>query len=233
MRRALLITTAAVALAPAAGHAATARFTATFEASSSVEWDQPYGVGLTDCKGGHYEEQSGDQTWTAKSRKPFKVVVKKLPGVTFWQFPSTIEAAAMLSRSWTYHAGTTGGWCGTASAEPTPDRDCGTRLPTYQVAFTGLTTSINWSASYVDWMAKEKLYFSRCTLLVPPGMDVDSPAPRLDGKAPVKALFNRKRKTIVVRAAKDYGPESTPISSLGIDVTTSGHMTWTLTLQRR
>ena len=50
MRRALLITTAAVALAPAAGHAATARFTATFEAESSVKWDQPYGVGLVDCK---------------------------------------------------------------------------------------------------------------------------------------------------------------------------------------
>jgi hypothetical protein len=63
----LLITTAAVALAPAAGHAATARFTGTFEASTSVEWDQPYGVGVKDCKGDHYVEQRGAQTWQAKS----------------------------------------------------------------------------------------------------------------------------------------------------------------------
>jgi hypothetical protein len=232
MGRALLITTAAVAVAPVASHAATARFTATFEAESSVTWDQPYGVGLVDCKGGHYEEQSGEQTWKAKSTKPFKVTVKKLPGVTFWQFGTGIEAGAMVTRSWTYHAGTTGGWCAAASVDPPPDRDCGTRLPTYDMAFTGLGAGISWSASYVDWMAKEKLYFSRCALIVPPGMDVDSP-PRLAAKAPSKGLFSRKRKTIVVRASQDYGPASTPISSLGVALTTSGHMTWTLTLNRR
>jgi hypothetical protein len=232
MRRILIGAGAILALAPAAGHGATARFTATFAATSTVAWDQPYGVGLTDCKGGHYEEQSGEQTWEAKSRTSFKVVVRKLPGVTFWEFPRTIEAAGMHSRSWTYHAGTTGGWCGAAAVDPPPDRDCGTRLPTYQVAFTGLATGVSWSASYADWVGKEKLYFSNCTLIVPPGMDVDSP-PRLAAKAPAKALFNRRRKTIVVRADKDYGPESTPISSLGVDLTASGHMTWTLTLHRR
>jgi hypothetical protein len=134
MRRILLITTAAVALAPAAGHAATARFTGTFEATTSVEWDQPYGVGLKDCKGDHYVEQRGDETWTAKSRKPFKVVVKKLPGVTFWQYGGGIEAAGMVTRNWTYRAGTTGGWCGGESTEPSGDRDCGTPpadLPAY------------------------------------------------------------------------------------------------------
>jgi hypothetical protein len=81
-------------------------------------------------------------------------------------------------------------------------------------------------------MVKEKLYYDHCDLLVPPGMSVDSP-PRLTGKAPAKALFNPKRKTIVVRASQDYGPESTPISNLGVSLTTSGHMTWTLTLNRR
>jgi hypothetical protein len=81
-------------------------------------------------------------------------------------------------------------------------------------------------------MNKEKLYYDRCTLIVPPGMDVDSP-PQLAGKAPAKALFAKKRKTIVVRASQEYGPESTPISSLGVALTTTGHMTWTLTLNRR
>jgi hypothetical protein len=38
---------------------------------------------------------------------------------------------------------------------------------------------------------------------------------------------------IVVRASQDYGPESTPLSNLGVALTTSGHMTWTLTLNRR
>jgi hypothetical protein len=232
MRRMFLLTTVAVALAPAAGHAATARFTATFEAQRTVEWDQPYGVGLKDCKGDHYVEQRGDETWTAKSRTPFKVVVKKLPGVTFWQFGGGIEAAGMVTRNWTYRAGTTGGWCGGESTEPPGDRDCGTRLPTYQLMFTALNTSIDWSASFAPWMNKEKLYYDNCLLLVPPGMSVDSP-PRLTGKAPAKALFNPKRKTIVVRASKDYGPESTPLSNLGVALTTSGHMTWTLTLNRR
>jgi hypothetical protein len=232
MRRMLLITTAAVALAPAAGHAATARFMGTFEASTSVEWDQPYGVGLKDCKGDHYVEQRGAQTWQAKSRKPFKVVVKKLPGVTFWQFGGTIEAAGTMTRTWTYLSGTTGGWCGGEAADPPGERDCGTRLPTYQVLFTALNASVDWSAQLAPWMVKEKLYYDHCDLLVPPGMSVDSP-PRLTGKAPAKALFNPKRKTIVVRASQDYGPESTPISNLGVSLTTSGHMTWTLTLNRR
>jgi hypothetical protein len=232
MRRTLLLTTAVLALAPAAGHAATARFTATFAAQSTVEWDQPYGVGLHDCKGDHYVEQRGDETWAAKSRKPFKVTVKRLPGVTFWQFGGGIEAAGTVTRDWTYRAGTTGGWCGAESLEPAPDRDCGTRLPTYQMAFTALGTNVDWSASFAPWMDKEKLYFSHCDLFVPTGMYVDSPA-RLTGKAPAKALFDPKRKTIVVRATKDYGPESTPLSNIGVALTTSGRMTWTLTLDRR
>jgi hypothetical protein len=232
MRRILLSAIAVLAVAPAAGHAATARFTATFEAASGVEWDQPYGVGLHDCKGDHYVEQRGDETWKVKTRRPFKVSVKKLPGVTFWQFGTGIEAAGIVNRSWTYRSGTTGGWCGSESADPPAQRDCGTRLPTYQVAFTGLGSSIDWSASFAPWMDKEKLHFSHCQLVVPPGMYVDSPA-RLTGKASEKALFNPKRKTIVVRASKDYGPESTLLSNLGVHLTTSGHMTWTLTLNRR
>jgi hypothetical protein len=147
MRRIVLVATAVLAVAPAAGSAATARFAASFEAESTVTWDQPYGVGLRDCKGGHYEEQRGEQTWKAKSSKPFKVTVRKLPRVTLWQFGGGIEAAGVIDRTWSYSSGTTGGWCGAATTDPPPERDCGTRLPTYQVLFTGLSTSINWSAS--------------------------------------------------------------------------------------
>jgi hypothetical protein len=232
MRRMFLLTTAAVALAPAAGHAATARFTATFEAQRTVEWDQPYGVGLKDCKGDHYVEQRGDETWHVKTRKPFKVVVKKLPGVTFWQFGDGIEAAGVVTRNWTYRAGTTGGWCGGGSVDPPGERDCGTKLPTYMVTLTGLGDSIDWSAHVAPWMNNEKLSFYKCQLIVPNGLYVDSP-PRLPGKVPAKALFNPKRKTIVVKVTKDYGPESTPVANLGVDRTASGHMTWSLTLSRR
>jgi hypothetical protein len=54
-------------------------------------------------------------------------------------------------QTWSYSSGTTGGWCGAAS-------------------------SINWSASYVEWMNKEKLYYGRCALIVPPGIRRRSPA---------------------------------------------------------
>jgi len=242
MRRTLLLTTAVLALAPAAGHAATARFTANFAAQSTVAWDQPYGVGLHDCKGDHYLEERGDQTWTVKSRKPFKVVVKKLPGVTFWQFGDGgavkdprllgIESAGMVTRNWTHRTGTSGGWCGGGSVDPPLERDCGTRLPTYLVGFTGLGTSIDWSANGAPWTDKEKLSFYHCPLIVPTAMYAESP-PRLTGKVSMKALFSPKRKTIVVKASQDYGPQSTPIANLGVDRTTSGHMAWTLTLNRR
>jgi hypothetical protein len=242
MRRTLLLTTAALVLAPAAGHAATARFTATLQAERTVAWDQPYGVGLKDCKGDHYVEQRGDETWQAKTRKPFKVVVKKLPGVTFWQFGDGVaardprllgvEAAGMVTRNWTYRSGTTGGWCGGGSVDPPGERDCGTRLPTYLITLTGLGSSLEWSANPAPFTDHEKLSFYHCQLLGPSGVPVES-VPRLPGKVPMAAVFNPKRKTIVVRVTKDYGPQSTPVANLGVDRTASAHMTWTLTLNRR
>ena len=231
MRRMILVAGALCALAPAAGHAATARFTATLEAERTVAWDQPYGVGLRDCKGDHYVEQHGDETWKLKS-KLFKLSIRKLPGVTFWQAGTALEANGIVTRGWAYRAGTTGGWCGSESVEPPSEHDCVTRLPSYQLMLTALNSSVEWSATVAAWMNKEQLYYEHCQILVPPGLSDDS-FPRLPGKAPAKALFNPKRKTIVIRASKDYGPESTPISELGVDVTTSGHMTWTLTLNRR
>lgn len=237
----LVVLAAAVPAAPAS--AATARFTATFEAEKTVAWDQPRGVSQVSCRGEHYSIASGDETWRVNINKPFKVVVSSgFRGLTTWQFDSWspmrvdldgVEGTGYVQRALRTESGTTGGWCNPGgSKDPQPENDCGTQLPRYQVRFSAHRGQVDWSMTPVEWMANERLGFYQCHLFAPEGVPVGS-FPRLTGTFRTKDLFNRRKRTIVVGNRKSYGPESYPVVNLGVEQTTSAKVAWKLTLRRK
>ena len=241
-RRLLLPLTVLLALIPAAGaQAAKATFSAVFEAQRTVTWDQPRGVSQITCRGENYYLANGGEEASIKT-KPFKVTVQGLGAKTaFWNFHKPIdpknptaygiEGKGPHTRSFDDTAGSTGGWCGGGDVAPRPERDCGTKLPTYLVTFSALRGAMTWTAGYAPWMAREKLDFYSCTLVPPAGMHSSS-FPSLEAKYKQSDVFNRKKKRIVVSASKKYGPDVTPIANLGVNRTTSGSFSWKLTLTR-
>jgi hypothetical protein len=227
-------------IAAAGASAATATFSATFEAERSSRWDQPRGVDLTDCQGQHYCAANGEDKASIKTRRPFKITVTRIGRGLFWQFgdPTTghdplaygIEAHGVSTRDLTVISGTTGGWCGAAQTNPTPENDCGTRLPVYEVAFSAGPREVAWSASFAP-RERERFDFYNCPLTVPDGMHVGS-FPTLSAKVNRAALFSRGRRPIVVTASQDYGPTRSALSNLGVERTSRGHVSWTLKLIR-
>jgi hypothetical protein len=239
--RLLPVLVAAVIVLPAsAAVAASATFSGRFEAERSVQWEQPRGVNLIDCHGQHYSASNGDDRTSIKTRSSFKVVATGVGRTVFWRFGSMpnahdpldygVEAHGVSTRSYSVQAGTTGGWCGSAEINPQPKNDCGTRLPVYQLAFSAGRGAVTWSASFAQ-RENERFDFYNCLLITPKGMYAGS-FPTLPGKLPGAAVFNRRQRTIVVSAAKNYGPTATPSPNLGVDVTSHGRVTWRLTLTR-
>jgi hypothetical protein len=240
--RLLLPLAVLLALLPATGAEATkkATFSAVFEAKRSVAWDQPRSVSQITCRGEHYYLASGGEEAELRT-KPFKVTAQRLGNRTFWTFgkgPSVkrpteygVEAKGPHKRWFDDKSGTTGGWCGGGEDQARPERDCGTKLPTYLVTFHALGGSVSWAASHAPWMANERLHFYKCTLVPPTGMHTSS-FPRLDAKVKQADVFARGKRTIVVSASKNYGPDVMPITNSGVNRTTSGTVSWKLTLRR-
>jgi hypothetical protein len=71
-------------VAAASATAATATFSASFEAERHAEWDQPRGVDVIDCHGQHYYAADGEDTATIKTRRPFKVTVTRIGTACTW-----------------------------------------------------------------------------------------------------------------------------------------------------
>jgi hypothetical protein len=235
--RLLLPLAAVLTLAPAAGaQAAKSTFSAVFEAKRTVKWDQPRSVSQINCRGENYYLANGGEEAEMKT-KPFKVTVEGFGKAVFWKFavkdPAQygVEAKGPHKRWFDDRMGTTGGWCGGGDVQPRPERDCGTKLPTYLVAFTAHRGAMSWSANHAPWMANEKLDFYNCTLVPPTGMH-NSSFPRLDAKFKQGDVFNRSKRRIVVGASKSYGPDATPVTNSGVNRTTSGTFSWKLTLTR-
>jgi hypothetical protein len=230
----------ALLVAAAGASAATATFSASFEAERYAEWDQPRGVDLTDCHGQHYYAANGDDKASIKTRRPFKVTVTRAGRGLFWQFGDLptphdplsygVEAHGVSTRNLTVISGTTGGWCGGAQTNAAPATDCGTRLPVYQVALSAGPREIAWSASFAQ-RAQERFDFYNCPLTVPDGMHVGS-FPTLPAKINRAALFSRSKRPIVITASKDYGPTSIPLPNVGVERTSHGRVSWKLKLIR-
>lgn len=239
--RLLIPLTAALALVPATGaHAAKATFSAVFEANRSVTWDQPRGVSQITCRGENYYLANGGEEVSMKS-KAFKVTVQSYGKTVFWTFSkppspkdpasSGVEAKGPNKRWFDDKSGTTGGWCGGGGEDPRPERDCGTKLPTYLVTFSAVRGKMTWTAGTAPWMANEKLDFYQCTLVPPNGMH-NSSFPDLEARFKQADVFNRRKKSVTIGASKKYGPDVTPVTNLGVDRTTSGSASWKLTLTR-
>ena len=210
LRRTSVLIGLAAVLVPTTASATTLRFSATFEAERSVAWEQPRGVNLIDCNGQHYYAAHGDDTTTIKTRRRFKVAVTITRRGAFWQFGGTptaanpfsfaIEGHGVSTRSYSVQSGTTGGWCGGGRINPQPKNDCGTRLPVYDVSFSGSARELTWSASFAH-RVNERYDFYDCTLIVPTGMYAGSfPSPGTVNRA---ALGNRRLKTIAIAASKN------------------------------
>lgn len=236
----LALCLAGLLTAAATSAAATMTFSGSFEAERSAHWDQPRGVNLIDCRGQHYLAANGEDKATIKTRRPFKVTVKQIGRNVFWQFGDPlnprdplaygVEAHGVSTRSYTHISGATGGWCGSAETDPQPKNDCGTRLPVYQVVFSGSPREVTWSASFAH-RENERFDFYDCPLIVPSGM-YEGSFPDLPGKVNRAALFNRSRRTLVIGASKPYGPDSTGVPNFGVTRTASGKVSWKLTLTR-
>lgn len=237
--RLLIPLTAALALVPATGaHAAKTTFSAVFEAKRSVQWDQPRVVSQINCRGENYYLANGGEEAEMKT-KAFKVTVEHYGTKSaFWTFGKPprpgeygVEAKGPHKRWFHDEMGTTGGWCGGGDVRPAdPERDCGTKLPTYLVTFAAHRGALTFSENVAPWMANEKLNFYKCTFIPPVGMH-NSSFPRLEAKFKMADILNRRKKSIAIGASKSYGPDLTPVSDT-VNRTTSGTFSWKLTLTR-
>jgi hypothetical protein len=244
MRRVLLPLAAAAVLLPAAGADAAKRprsvtFDATFEAQRTAEWDQPRVISHTNCQGGHYVEAGGKEDQRVRSSGSFKVHVTGSRRAASFEFgrrmvvdprDAGVDAKGPHRREWTHRAGSTGGWCGGGEESPKLENDCGTQLPEYKVVFSAGRDVIDWTMSYRN-LPRERFGFYRCPLHTPLGLPAQG-FPRLQGKVSLADLFDRRKRRVVVEASKSYGPTSQPLGNSGQRLTSSGRVTWKLTLTR-
>jgi hypothetical protein len=246
--RSLLPLLAGLALVPAADAHAGAKlnapikhtFTGTFEAQRIATWDRPRAEGGGDCNGKHWAQSDGSENQVVKTRKPFKLVVagsRRFPTWTFGNGPAVrdprdygIDAAGPHTRTWNVRGGWTGGWCGGPKSDPPLKNDCGTQLSEYKLTLYGRTGGIiDWGLSYKT-LPRERQGFTDCRLLTPAGFPVGS-FPRMEGTLKMSDVLNTRKRTIVVKQSKTFGPESSPIAP-GVNETRSAEASWKLTLTR-
>jgi hypothetical protein len=223
--RSLVPLAAALAFVPAAGAHANASlnapikhtFKGTFEASRTATWDRPRVEGGGDCNGKHWAVSNGSEDQQVKTRGTFKVVVagsRRFPTWTFGRGTNVadprdlgIDAFGPHKREWSLRSGMTGGWCGGPTTDPQPKNDCGTQLVEYKLNLYGRRGGIiDWGLGYKD-LPRERFGFYQCRLLPPAGLPLGG-FPRMEGKVKMADVLNPRRRTIVVKAAKTYGPES-------------------------
>ncbi len=247
LRIAFLCAALAVLVVPSVASArpSVAKFTATFEAKRVVEWDQPRGVNLIDCKGEHFLETHGSETWELKTARPQKLLVQGgvARGMTLWRFgtwnqaslsPQTgLEVKGPRVRDLTTSSGTTGGWCLPGfTVDPQREDDCGTRLTEQVVHFSNMAGVALWTHTQAPWTRRENVGYDTCFLLPPDGVS-EGEFPKLTKKLGAGTLFNRRQKKIVVSASKTFGPDAEPVPNYGVDRTRKATVTWKLTLVRK
>lgn len=242
LRTALISSLALACLSPSLASAAgmkTAKFEATFEATRVVEWNQPRGVGLVDCRGEHWSEARGSETWKLKTARPQTVTVRggMMRGMALWTSGTSrqpgLEVRGVRSRSHDASSGTSGGWCSPGlTVDPPRPGDCGTRLPTELVHLQHLNGELWFTHTTAPFMAREKLGYDDCLLITPTDVLSDE-FPTAPRKVAEKALFGRRRTTLTISGSRTIGPESVPVVNIGVERTTSATVSWKLTLKRK
>jgi len=223
---------------PAAAKPRTATFMASFEASYTTTWNEPKRLtGGSVCGGLNYQQGSGEETWTIKTRKPQKLLAYKTSyGVGFqhstWD-PNgdggNLEASGRHTRNgrsyWTTEPGTCGG---TFEVEPKdPDEDCGTRLPEYDLFFMG-TKKYHPELTVAGHMRREKLHFDDCDIRLADAL-TQGAWPKVEKRITARQVFGGRR-TVKITGSKAWDNADEPTADRW---TTSSTLTWTLTLTRR
>jgi len=247
LARSLLLPAAAVAALAVAQPAAakptklkTAKFSATFEASYTTTWNEPKRLtGGSVCGGLNYQQGSGEETWTIKTRKPQKILAYKTSyGAALYHGtwdPQEEESEGFdafgnhqrQGRSyWTTEPGTCGG---VFTVEPKREtEDCGRRLPEYRLRFDGVT-KLHPNLMSAPHMRKEKTWFADCHIKLADEL-LAGDWPKVEKKLPVKSLFAKGRKPIKITGTESWDNADEPTADR---YTTSSKLTWTLTLTRR
>lgn len=216
-----------------------ARFTATFEAHKTASWDWPRVLGGGDCNGQPWSQSSGSEDQQVKTRGTFPVVVggtRRFPGWTFGAGRASdprdvgVDASGPHTREWIQRSGTTGGWCGAARTDPPLPNDCGTQLSEYKLNLHAHGGVISWSLPYKN-LPREKQGFYKCSLKTPADLPVNG-FPSLEGKIRMTDVLNPRKRRIVVKADRTYGPTTLRLNDSGVTGTSTGTVSWTLTLTR-
>ncbi len=246
LARTVLVTAAASLAALGAAQPAAARpkplksakFSAAFQATYKTTWNEPKRLtGGSVCGGLNYQQGSGEESWTVKTRKPQKLIAfERSYGATFfhdtWDVNGDdgdgIAAFGVHKRTgdsfWSTEPGTCGGEY--EREKPDPKADCGTRLPEYVLRFDGLE-KIRPQFSVAPHMRNEKLHFAACDIRYAEGL-TSNVWPKVEKALQAKRLFSRQR-VVTVSASKKWDNADEPSAE---DWTTSSSLKWKLTLTR-
>lgn len=235
---ALLAAAAPASAERAKPNAKFAKFTATFEASYTTKWGfEKRRTGGSACGGYNYSRGDGEEVWTIKTRKANKLLAYSTGyGAGFYhgtwdhrfEEGDNFEAKGRHTRSGGTIVTREPGPCGgDYHVQENPD-DCGTRLPEYELRIDGVS-KVYPNLMKAPWQRNEKVGFEDCELRQAEGL-VAGHWPRVEGKVPVKALFNRRRKVVEITGRKSWDNAGEPTAS---SHQTASEMEWKFTLTRK
>lgn len=213
-----------------------AKFLVSFEGERSVKWDIPRWAPPSDCYHRRYQYGNGDEMWKVKSKQTKLLAVgssnQALIKLGTWSLTDAtpligIPASGIRTRNYYVINGSDPGSCGGEQiTEKAPDDDCGTKLPKHSVVpgFTGKQAF----AEAIDAPDNQAPGFETCKLFKPRKMTESWD--RIPAKFASRDLFNKRKKTIAIRASKSWD-DAIAIANGGL-INTTGSMSWTMTLTR-
>ena len=261
MRTSTLLAVAGASLAAAApAHAGQfdlhlARFTARFEGTRTVSWNEPsHQFGSNDCYHRQYTYANGKETWKVKS-KPAKLMFVRAPGsrlvvlhngtwdpYEFGREHAFSEAAGIITRSANRVSGWQPGPCGgDPGLDPARDTKCGSRLPSQTIDFNVDKGRLIPLLAIDGSRARAIDPFTDCEIALarikPPGAallpELGWPTKEIAGRFSIAKLFG-KRRTVKVTGGRTWKDSlaANGAGTNGAKVSTVVRFAWKLTLTR-
>ncbi len=244
LARTLLVTAAASVAALGAAQPAAAKpkplkhakFSAAFEATYKTTWNEPKRLtGGSVCGGLNYQQGSGEESWTVKTRKPQKVIAfERSYGVAFhhdtWDPQADdgrgLAAFGVHKRTGDSFWSTEPGTCGGEYERESTDNDCGTRLTEYELRLDGVT-KYHPELFKAPHTRNEKTRFEACDIKLADEL-LAGAWPKVEKALPVRRIFG-KRRTVTISASSAWDNADEYNAKYW---TTSSTLSWKLTLTR-
>ena len=217
----------------------TAKFTATFDATLKTTWSLPRHTTPQDCYHVRWRHGTGSETWKIRSRGAgTKVTARSSNGPavgwsTGWELggtPVDFLAGGIIDRDSHLGEGWTPGPCG---GEPgvveKPKQDCGSRLPSYEIALSQQGDRISAMPLAAATARNEKNTYDECFLPTATGV-LAGTWPKVEAKLAKSAVFGRSR-TLTAKGVKTWREPKHSASGTGT-LSTTTKLTWTLKLRR-